>query len=137
MTGTQKSSITEYRRKGLGYKKISQLTGVSENTIKTYCKRSGLGGVAASALSGGGGNTCKCCGAPIVQISGRKTRKFCNDACRARFWNTHLDVVNRKAYYEYICPACGKPFTAYGNAHRKYCCHECYIDDRFGGGCHE
>ncbi len=44
MTSDQKNTITEYRRNGLGYKKISQLTGVSENTIKTFCRRNGLGG---------------------------------------------------------------------------------------------
>ena len=25
----------------------------------------------------------------------------------------------------------GSAFTAYGNSHRKYCCHECYIADRY------
>lgn len=33
-----------------------------------------------------------------------------------------------------VCPVCKKPFTVYGNANRKYCSHECYIEDRFGGG---
>ena len=33
-----------------------------------------------------------------------------------------------------ICPVCKKTFTVYGNANRKYCSHECYIEDRFGGG---
>ena len=32
------------------------------------------------------------------------------------------------------CARCGKPFTAYGNAGRKYCSHSCYIADRFKGG---
>ena len=133
MTDNQKTAITEYRRNGCGYKKISQLTGVSENTIKTFCKRNGLGGIAASAHGAGDGNACKCCGAPITQVPGRKARKFCNDRCRARWWNRHLDLVNRKANYDFVCPACGKAFSVYGNAHRKYCCHECYIEDRFGG----
>ena len=31
------------------------------------------------------------------------------------------------------CPACGKTFSAYGKRNRKYCSHECYIIDRFGG----
>ena len=30
------------------------------------------------------------------------------------------------------CKNCGVMFTVYGNKHRKYCCHECYINDRFG-----
>jgi len=44
-----------------------------------------------------------------------------------------MTMVKRKAIYEYTCPTCGSAFTAYGNSHRKYCCHECYIADRFGG----
>ena len=137
MTDAQKIAITEYRRNGCGYKKISRLTGVSENTIKTYCRRNGLTGTAVPARDAGGGSSCKCCGVPIIQIPGRKAKKFCSDRCRNRWWNAHLDLVKRKANYEFVCPACGKPFTAYGNAHRKYCSHECYIEDRFGGGHYE
>jgi endogenous inhibitor of DNA gyrase (YacG/DUF329 family) len=70
----------------------------------------------------------------VAQNSGRKEKKFCSDKCRMTWWNRHLDKVKRKAVYEYICPHCGKPFTVYGNSHRKYCSHECYVADRFGGG---
>lgn len=34
----------------------------------------------------------------------------------------------------FVCPSCGREFTAYGNAGRKYCCHPCYIAARFKGG---
>ena len=44
-----------------------------------------------------------------------------------------MDLVNRKANYECTCEKCGKKFISYGNKDRKYCCHECYIEDRFGG----
>jgi hypothetical protein len=33
--------------------------------------------------------------------------------------------------YHFTCIACGKRFSAYGKADRKYCSHECYINDRF------
>jgi endogenous inhibitor of DNA gyrase (YacG/DUF329 family) len=77
---------------------------------------------------------CKMCGSVIVQISGRKARKFCSDACRVEWWNSHRDQVVKKAVYEFNCPHCGETFTAYGNANRKYCSHACYIAARFGGG---
>ena len=35
--------------------------------------------------------------------------------------------MKRKAVYTYTCPACGKKFTVYGNSHRKFCSHACYI----------
>lgn len=37
-------------------------------------------------------------------------------------------------YAAYVCPNCGQSFTAYGNSHRKYCSHECYVTARFKGG---
>ena len=137
MTSEQKSAIAGYRKNGYGYKKIGQLMGMNENTIKTYCRRNGLGGIANPTLSSEEGSVCKSCGADIVQIPGRKLKKFCSDWCRNLWWNAHLDLVNRKANYEFVCPACGKPFTVYGNAHRKYCSHSCYIEDRFGGNRYE
>lgn len=70
----------------------------------------------------------------VPQTAGRKEKKFCSDRCRMKWWNSHLDQVQRKANYDFVCPVCKKPFTVYGNANRKYCSHECYIEDRFGGG---
>lgn len=31
-----------------------------------------------------------------------------------------------------LCKNCGKEFASAKTAHRKYCCHKCYIADRFG-----
>jgi hypothetical protein len=30
------------------------------------------------------------------------------------------------------CASCGRMFEDYTRNHRKYCCHACYIQDRFG-----
>lgn len=38
---------------------------------------------------------------------------------------------HENAIYTYVCAVCGKQFEAYGNNHRKYCSHKCYINDRF------
>ncbi|MCD8074180.1 MAG: hypothetical protein LUF27_03930 [Lachnospiraceae bacterium] len=77
---------------------------------------------------------CLCCGVPVRQNPGRKEKKFCSDKCRNKWWNAHLDRVDRRAMREVICANCGKTFSVYGSAARKYCCHECYIEHRFGGG---
>ena len=130
MTDAQRAAIADYRANGYGYKKISQLIGVSENTVKSFCRRNDTGTAAHSAS---GEKNCLFCGKPVPQLPGRKEKKFCSDICRNRWWNSNLDLVNRKAMYEFICPTCGKPFSAYGNRNRKYCSHACYIEDRFGG----
>lgn len=75
---------------------------------------------------------CEQCGRPIIQNPGRKRKRFCSDACRNKWWNSHLDLVKRKAVYTFTCLACGKKFTVYGNSHRKFCSHACYIAYRFG-----
>ena len=92
MTDLQKEQIKTLRLQGIGYVKIGEMLGISDNTV----------------------------------------RKFCSDACRTAWWNSHPDCVDRKAVYAYTCAHCGKPFTAYGNKERKYCSRNCYISDRFG-----
>lgn len=133
MTETVKTQIRELRGRGLSFGQISASLGISKSTIKSFCFRYG---VEAGKLSEGE-VLCKCCGLPVKQNPKRKAKLFCNDKCRMTWWNRNLDRVNRKANYEYICAGCGKSFSAYGNAFRKYCSHECYIKDRFGGGSDE
>ena len=136
MTDEQRKRIREYRANGMGYSKIAQALGISENTVKSFCRRNGLGGAITlmPRIEVKGKNVCECCGKEVVQNPGRKQKRFCSDRCRNKWWNEHLDQVNRKANYDYVCPHCKKPFTAYGNANRKYCCHECYVADRYYGG---
>lgn len=134
MTDKEKYQITAYRDQGLSYTVISKKLGLSINTVKTYCKRHGLGGVRALETA----NevevcTCENCGMPVRQNPGRKKKRFCSDKCRNAWWNSHMELVNRKANYECICANCGKSFVSYGNRECKYCSHECYIEDRFGG----
>ena len=39
MTDEQRQKITNLRTAGNGYKKISKLLGLSENTVKSFCQR--------------------------------------------------------------------------------------------------
>ena len=132
MTDSQKEQITAMRESGSGYKKIAQSIGLSENTVKSFCKRNSIESRVATKTPSPE-NVCKCCGKEIVQVQGRKQKKFCSDHCRMKWWNAHLDLVNRKANYEFVCPVCKRTYVSYGNKNRKYCSHECYIEDRFGG----
>lgn len=137
MTDDQKKRITEMRGDGYGYIKIAHALGISVNTVKSFCRRKKVTGTAAVVSSASivdGYHFCLCCGKEVAQMPGRKEKKFCSDMCRNKWWNSHLDQVNRKANYEFVCPQCKKIFIAYGNAKRKYCSHACYINHRFGGG---
>lgn len=77
---------------------------------------------------------CEYCGNGIKQIPKRKKKRFCSNECRNKWWNSHLDLVKRRAVYKYECQTCGKEFEIYGNSHRKFCCHDCYVAYRFKGG---
>lgn len=136
MTDKQKNQIAEYREQGMSYTEISKKMDLSINSIKTYCKRHGLGGVKAYEIGRPAVIVpCEHCGKPVQQNPGRKQKRFCSDKCRNLWWNSHMDLVKKKANYECTCVCCGNQFTSYGNKERKYCSHSCYIEDRFGGGC--
>lgn len=132
MTGKQKLQIKEFREQGYGYTQISKMMELSVESIRIYCKRNGLGGVAAS-LGQNNASCCEQCGTAVPQTPGRKHKRFCSDRCRMLWWNSHQDQVKRKANYTCTCAKCSKLFVSYGNKSRKYCSHECYIEDRFGG----
>lgn len=134
MTNTQKTRIEEMRKEGMGYSRIAKALGLSDNTVKSFCRRANLTGLYEAPMPMRDGiRLCRSCGKEVVQIPGRKEKKFCSDSCRMKWWNAHLDMVSRRAVYEFECAFCKGKFTAYGNARRKYCSRKCYLADRFGG----
>lgn len=137
MNELQKQQIIELRNQGISYSKIADALGISINTIKSFCRRNNLGGHIGKENKQINKTFCKECGKELNQNLGKKPLKFCSDKCRVKWWNTHPELVNRKAIYSFICTNCGEPFTAYGNSKRKYCSHSCYINHRFGGAIHE
>lgn len=81
--------------------------GLSENTIKSFCRK--------------------------TQVPKAELEHVPADACRWKWWNSHLHLVQRKAVYHIKYQHCGREFEIYGNSRRKYCCHACYIAERFDG----
>lgn len=133
MTDKQKEKIIQLRRQGSSYAEIAVALGISKNTVKSYCQRNTID-VKEQERPMPINGACPVCGKPIVALAKRKPRKFCSDACRQTWWNTHANSVNKKAVYSFVCAGCGLPFSSYGNIGRKYCSHECYIRARFKGG---
>lgn len=133
MTEVEKQMIERHRRSGLSYGQISKMMDLSINSVKAYCRRHNLNG--CKSYENISFSTCEQCGQELCQINGRKKKRFCSDKCRMLWWNGHPDQINRKANYSCTCAYCGQTFISYGNKERKYCSHECYIEDRFGGAC--
>ena len=128
MTEAQKTEIARQRRAGTSFSQIAQNLNLSINTVKSYCQRNNV-----TKNSDVKKDVCVQCGTPLIQKEKTKRRRFCCSQCRVKWWNSHPEAVNKKALYKNKCAYCGKNFTAYGNSHRKYCSHQCYIKARYGG----
>lgn len=113
--------IQALRAQGHGYKKIAQVTKIPVNTVKSYCRRHSVAQVQGRRPDG----CCQACGKALYNKPRCKPKKFCSDACRMKWWNTHRDQVKRKSFYAFKCPYCGQEFESYGHTHRKYCSVEC------------
>lgn len=132
MNISEKVTVRQLRFEGVSYAEISKTLGISENTIKSYCRRNNLGGNLLEKSKEERQSACKQCGKPInLEVKG-KPRKFCSEPCRRDWWKTHDKEIKRKAYYALTCVHCGKEFESYGKRDRKYCGHACYINHRFG-----
>jgi DNA-directed RNA polymerase subunit RPC12/RpoP len=137
MEQQKKEQILALRGSGESCANIAGKLGLSVNTVKSFCRRNCVHMEAKAATNVAATitdnkNACPYCGKKITLVSGRKPKKFCSDECRVRWWNSHAEQVKRKAVYQFKCAACGREFTAYGNANRRYCSHACYCADRFG-----
>ena len=126
MTSMQRQRIEFLRGRGESYAAIAHTLDISENTIKSFCRRNGLG---ASYIEDHQpvkvDEVCANCGRLLMHTPGAKRKRFCSDKCRMAWWAKHPEAVKRKAVYHFICPACGTEFKAYGNAKRKYCSRAC------------
>ena len=142
MTELQKQRITKMRTCGDSYSKIAATLDISENTVKSFCRRNNLAGnmsMSTKTIESATEPTpvqdetrCRQCGQELEQQPKKKMRKFCCDKCCAAWWAANPEKLNRKATYSFACACCGVKFTAYGNKGRKYCTHACYVAGRFG-----
>lgn len=121
MTSEQKQEISAMQQAGLGYSKIAKVIGVSENTVKSYCRRQKT--IIVSEII----DLCAQCGMPIDK-SKRSSRRFCSDACRIKWWNKHPKA---DLPYKEHCAYCGNEMLMRRKNERKYCSHRCYISDRY------
>lgn len=123
MTSVQHQQIESLRASGQSYAQIARTLGIPVSTIKSFYSRRSPAAIAVQK------HVCKQCGAPIEQKNKSNPRLFCCDKCRA-LWRYHNIVKASRAKYPMICPACGSSFLAVTKT-QKYCCHTCYINDRF------
>ena len=135
MTSTEKSHIDELRAQGFGYKRIARLLGLSVSTVQSHCRRSGEKSTATprpatterGATDAEGNPLCKQCGTVIARHPHRRSRLFCSDTCRQKYWYQHRAGASTAT--SHICPSCGQTFAT--SRPQIYCSHDCYIRVRF------
>ena len=127
MTNLQKQQIEAMRSVGKSYTSIAEELHLPLNTIKSHCRRKGLGdGYIVKQTLHREDGVCPNCGSPLTQTPGKKRKKFCSDKCRSEWWAKHPEAIHRKAIYRFTCVICHKEFSSYGNANRKFCSRACY-----------
>ena len=138
MIDEEREKIKKLRLKGMGYKGIATLLGISRDSVRGVCRRNSLEGnsgvVSLNFEEKVNKNVlCGCCEKPIKQNYQGRTRRFCSEECRRKWWKEHKDKRkgSETATYKFTCPYCSKEFSSYGNKNRKYCSHNCYIKARF------
>ena len=134
MTNEEKHIVIAMRSGGCGYTAIAKATGLNKDTVISFCRKEGMGGVLADTEQIQDTEHCPECGRLLEQKAGVKRRRFCSTECRVKWWSKHPEALSRKAAQSVKCHCCGRRFTAYGSASRKYCSHQCYVADRFKGG---
>ena len=115
--------IIDYRKAGLGYKKIASILNISKNSVASFCKRKDVEFVCSNEVS-----YCKECGLPFNIDKKHLNKRFCSLSCKNRWWNKNRNTDNFKAF---TCTVCGASFSAPINTKRKYCSHACYIKSRY------
>ena len=99
MTDKEKAQVMKTRVAGMGDGKIAQELGLSQNTVKSYCRRHTTDDapVVASELIGAT-TACEHCGKPIQQIAKQKKKEFVyirdvlrDHCCMKLLWDTALN----------------------------------------------
>ena len=121
MTELQKKQIMGMRKGKATYATISETLGIPVSTIKTFCRRNGMVNESFK-----GKPCCKNCGAELTNTPKARPRLFCSDQCKQTWWNKHRYERSSVKITPHTCPTCGKLFSDYTGANRKYCSQQCY-----------
>ena len=139
MGGTSMNKEREKRRRqafylrqaGYSFGQIAKELNIPRSTVKSWFYRTPENVMEHEYMPSV--KRCPQCGKELPP-SKYRPRRFCSDECRVTYWTTHGEQINRQSAVSTVCPVCHKTFQDYANHHRKYCCHECYIADRYYGG---
>lgn len=118
MTNEELREITILQKRGIGYTKISDVTGVPVNAVKSYVARHPVDAE----------DVCMECGKPLEHTDHHRQKTFCSSFCKNKWWYAHSHMMTKQTLNTFICPVCGREFKDYGK--RIYCSVGCYAQAR-------
>ena len=95
MPTSQLETIEKLRLQNYSYRFIGDLLSMSENTVKSICRRKhynaeGPRKTKAEKLNA---QLCKYCHTPLNE--GRTNRSFCSEQCRLSWWSENRKVIEK------------------------------------------
>ena len=125
------------RGKGMGYKTIATITGLTRDTVRNVSRKVEAGPENRELSKRiEAKEACAFCGEDIERNGSMgRPRRFCSDYCRRQYWRLHRSEQKRKEDKLFLrtCACCGKTFQIYGKNERKYCSREHYRLHFYGG----
>lgn len=128
MTRAQEKALSAMREKGMTYRAIAEALGVKAATVRSFFARKQY----TEEKTPDQAVLCDYCRMPIPDKSCMRSRRFCSDLCRHRWWNAHQASLSTAAAHRMQCACCGCSFISWRPA--RYCSRACYFSVRYGGG---
>ncbi len=110
MTDAQKEQVRYLRCEGLGYGAIATRLGISENTVKSFCRRNNLTGVASKEPV----VVCRNCGRPLPQYPKRNSENFAPRLAAAHGGSCTRSLSIKPPSIRLPAPIAGRNFRAMG-----------------------
>ena len=117
MSIEEKNRILELRNKEIVVREIAEITNLNKEAVKSFLKRIDKN-VKEIRI-------CKECGKEYFVYFKVKSKSFCSDLCRIRWWNKHPENMKNRKESIRKCKCCGKEFIVYGNSKQQFCCKKC------------
>lgn len=115
MNKEQIATVERLRHEGKGPSAIAKETGISINTVKSHLGRHSISAPRRA-------RTCMLCHSEI-----KTSKRFCSDACRAKWYESHRDEEQDILH---VCKVCGALFEP-RPAKQVYCSKQCFYNDRY------
>ena len=102
MNTFEKDSVRKMRENGKSYSQIAAALSISENTVKSFCRRMGIISLVEKPV-------CPVCGKILMPSKQGQRRRFCSDTCRF-VWNYGHRVLDAHNAIACRCAHCQREF---------------------------